>query len=405
MLYVLSALMLTTLTTIVTQHRIPAAAAALLAAAAVVLHLGKSGGGRPAAHQADGEAPVQQEQAHQTGSEATSPDEAAINDASGLQPGPDAGREDGPARQLIDEFRILAPNLESLAAYVMKESEEAATQSTKSAFAIADDARSASTRVTSLLTKFSRDDDSLDTRISRLSSVLGQFGVLVSELREVEERYRRDMTRMDDLAQSVIKQTTMIQDIAERTSLLSINASIEAARAGENGKGFTVIAQEVRKLSESTSDITDQINSVIRDFGETVKDSSSLGNSRLSNVLNSIDQTRESLNSIVTMLSPQVEHISMSVSEAESLTASVSEKLENVTIWFQTQDTLRQVIDHISGAINEIRHRCEKEITAEVGDDIQADVLRKLTSRFTVETEWKALGLEPPAGDVGVTLF
>lgn len=66
----------------------------------------------------------------------------------------------------------------------------------------------------------------------------------------------------ETLAQ-VFQQLKVIEDIASKTDLLALNASIEAARVGKNGKGFTVVADEVSKLSEKTQRALSEINSTM----------------------------------------------------------------------------------------------------------------------------------------------
>jgi aerotaxis receptor len=166
------------------------------------------------------------------------------------------------------------------------------------------------------------------------------MGLSIDATTKVAETVQRSSKTISDLGVSIErigKIANSIKEIADQTNLLALNAAIEAARAGEQGRGFAVVADEVRKLAERTASSTKDITKTIADITaiseEAVK---SMGEavveveSGITLIRTNGEQLKEVMEATVSM-SQRIDHITLSSKEQSVAGENVAKSLEHIT--------------------------------------------------------------------------
>jgi twitching motility protein PilJ len=203
----------------------------------------------------------------------------------------------------------------------------------------------------------------------------------ILDIRETVAETTRKVKRLGESSQEISKIVGLISQIASRTNLLALNASIEAARAGDAGRGFAIVADEVRQLADRAAKASKEIEQIVLQIqSETsnVQQAMEVGTQQVIDGTKRAEQARQSLSDII-----QVSH------RIETLVLSITEDTVKQT---ETSRTVSQVMQSVELTAQETSQESQR-VSASLQNLVGvARSLQESVERFRVDSSDKTTG-------------
>lgn len=303
------------------------------------------------------------------------------------------------ASSISDSFDTLMPKIgrlsERLAAIndniqvIESNSEKMKGTASKQAHAV-ETTSSAMVEITANVTTIA---DTAKKRKEELSSVIEN----VSRQMDLAKELSEELSKVEEYSAIISGFVQTINNVAEQTNLLAMNASIEAAHAGNAGKGFSVIAQEIRKLANQTTQNANNIGDVLRENSDVVSSTVTtmenftryiaVGVESTTGTLNAIEEiisgimeidvgTREVMTSVTDLVEGSRENSDI----ADTVTAEIQKQVGPVGEVVDFMKSLNNELYQLSSQVNEIKHMMSKVYQyAEVNSEVGATILHSLS--------------------------
>ena len=206
------------------------------------------------------------------------------------------------------------------------------------------------------LTKAVSSTHTVSEQIKKLSNIVSENADMTETVHSLLEGFKTDFSKVDAMA-------SQIADIAAQTNMLALNATIEAARAGDAGRGFSVVASEVKKLARDASDATGEINQLIQELNTSANS--------VSNELNSLKNSMKRAHETGQVSQNHAQNVANSICDAYStITQSVQLAKDQIK-------SSKDVVEKMKTIANDAKNAIEGSgRNIQIGQNLNSEIYR-----------------------------